>query len=916
MPLAPATGTGDPDALGGYLVSGRLGEGNQGVVYAADTPDGDAVAIKLLHPRFRLADERAERFLAALEPLVEAEHPHVPTLLDAGIHDGRPYVVHQRAHGFPLLANVSGTGLVDVVRGTARALESLHAAGIVHGHVKPGNILLGGDGPWLLDGGLVGALQAATVFSALVSTPEYISPEQVAGEEIGPPADVFAWASTVVFAATGHTPFSGDSVSEVLDRVFAGSPDLSGVPTRLRPLLIRCLAKQPEERPTMSEVVEVVAPPVKVAVLRAGAGAAADAASDVSATAGSSTGGEEGEASSASGSVVESEEAEDAVRGEVPGDGAGSGDEGEVAEDAGAVSGDAVDAENRTEEEPDIASEAETSEAETAEDTAVRDPESDGEPDRETGSPTDADLADLDVHTSEPEIASGAGADGEPPSGAETGSDPVAEPETGSEEGDGREREHAPAPERPATAEKASDRAEEPAQAEKSDEPEEDDDHGWSAPVPVGTVPAGTGASRRGKPAKRMLLGAGVAAVVAVPLWLTFGGGAELIARPRPVATAGIVNVDVTSPDATASPAPGIEDTAATAAPSPAQDTEDAANTATPSPGGTESETRRDDAVTWLGYGYRVRSLKLEAKVLSLAASEVDGRAVVVAGDADGAVRVWDTLTGDAVGEPLTGHRGAVRAVVTGTLGDRPIAVSGGEDGTVRVWNLKTGRAIGRPYKIRKEVSALAVVPGKRPLLAVATRDRVIRVFDLRSRKRVGRAMRGHTGAITALATAELKNRPVLLSAGRDKRIRVWDPVRGRPVGKPYRGHKRPVAALTTGMLNGRPVVVSAGAERPVRVWRLSDRATGRRPFTGPKRTIRALSGTTLAGRHTLVAGGEDGVLRAWDLATGKLRGKIEEAHDGSAVAVVPHVDSGGRLMIVSAGSDATVRIWRFGSLN
>src|SRR5690606_20513410 len=110
MPLAPATGTGDPDALGGYLVSGRLGEGNQGVVYAADTPDGDAVAIKLLHPRFRLADERAERFLAALEPLVEAEHPHVPTLLDAGIHDGRPYVVHQRAHGFPLLANVSGTG--------------------------------------------------------------------------------------------------------------------------------------------------------------------------------------------------------------------------------------------------------------------------------------------------------------------------------------------------------------------------------------------------------------------------------------------------------------------------------------------------------------------------------------------------------------------------------------------------------------------------------------------------------------------------------------------------------------------------------------------------------------------------------------------------------------------------------------
>ena len=88
----------------------------------------------------------------------------------------------------------------------------------------------------------------------------------------------------MVFAATGHTPFTGDSISEVLDRVFAGPPDLSGVPTRLRPLLTRCLAKQPEERPTMSEVVEVVAPPVKVAILGAGAGTAtaANASSDAS----------------------------------------------------------------------------------------------------------------------------------------------------------------------------------------------------------------------------------------------------------------------------------------------------------------------------------------------------------------------------------------------------------------------------------------------------------------------------------------------------------------------------------------------------------------------------------------------------------------------------------------------------------
>ncbi|GAA5074672.1 serine/threonine protein kinase [Thermocatellispora tengchongensis] len=732
MPLAPSSGTGDPDALGGYRISGRLGEGDQGVIYAADGPGDEPVAVKLLHPRFRLTGEGPERFLAAIDPLRDAEHPHTPRLLDAGIHDGRPYVVHTLAHGFPLSVNVSGDRLMDLVEGTAEALASLHGAGVVHRDVKPGNILLGGDGPWLLDAGIAAALDAATtMFSAVIGSPQYMSPEQVAGDEIGPASDVFSWAATMAFAATGRGPFEDDSVPAVLNRVFAAAPDLSAVREDLRLVLTRCLAKAPDARPTMPEVLTSL--PARPVVLAA------------------------------------------------------------------------ASPPPEPEPEPELEPEPEPA------------PEPEPEP--------------------EPEPASEPEPEAEPEAGA--GSEPEPEPEP------------EPMPE----------------------------------PTPM-PVPVPVAAPRR-RTGRKVLLGIGVAAVVGTPAWLVFGGGAQVVSGPRPVPTVGIVNqAGVATPEPSERP---VEEESA------------------PPPTGT----------SWLGYGFRVRSVRV-ADVRGLATAEVDGRPIVVTAGADGAVRRWELETGEPVGKPLKGHKGAVEAVAVTTLGGAPVAVSGGRDGTLRFWDLADGGQAARAYRLKGGgVTALAVVKaGRRTLLAAATADRRITVLDLKTRRPVGRPLRGHRGAIAALAAAETASgRPILVSGGRDETVRAWDPLRARPFGKPYHAHTRPVEALASGEIGGRPVVISAGQERAIRLWR-PDRLRSVRPaLAGPKGTVHALARAELDGRPTLIAASGDGVLRAWDLATGKLRGKIEEAHDGAATAVVPHVDEQGRLMLVSAGSDDALRIWRFGSL-
>ncbi|MFD1931934.1 serine/threonine protein kinase [Nonomuraea mangrovi] len=239
-------------SIGPYRVVRQLGEGGQGVVYLATAPDGRPVAVKTLREGFAGDDRFAKEIAAArrVEPFCIAQ------VLDASL-GGRPYIVTEYVEG-PSLHEAGrhlGADLQRLAISTATALAAIHRAGVVHRDFKPANVLLGRDGPRVIDFGIARATGSAlTVTSSIVGTPSYMAPEQLAGMEVGPSADVFAWAGVMVFAATGTPPFGRGSLPELIRRIQYGEPHLADVPDALRPIVADCLAKDPALRPTMQDV--------------------------------------------------------------------------------------------------------------------------------------------------------------------------------------------------------------------------------------------------------------------------------------------------------------------------------------------------------------------------------------------------------------------------------------------------------------------------------------------------------------------------------------------------------------------------------------------------------------------------------------------------------------------------------------
>jgi hypothetical protein len=252
-PLTPD----DPAELGRYRLAGRLGAGGQGVVYLANSPEGEQVAVKLLSTGDRQTRARLARELGALESIASFCTARV---LDASVDGPRPYVVSEFVEGPSLAERVDDRGplrggdLERLAVGTATALAAIHAAGVVHRDFKPANVLLGPDGPRVVDFGIARAEGAATMTSGLIGTPAYLSPEQIGGTVASSASDVFAWAATMLFAATGRSPFGADTVAAVLHRVLTTDPDLSSLPPRLGALIASCLSKDPSHRPAAREL--------------------------------------------------------------------------------------------------------------------------------------------------------------------------------------------------------------------------------------------------------------------------------------------------------------------------------------------------------------------------------------------------------------------------------------------------------------------------------------------------------------------------------------------------------------------------------------------------------------------------------------------------------------------------------------
>ncbi|WP_206068617.1 WD40 repeat domain-containing serine/threonine protein kinase [Nonomuraea composti] len=258
-PLRP----GDPQRLGGLELLGRLGEGGQGVVYLAKDHAGQHVAVKWLRPDLSGDQVSVERFLREVQVAQRVAPFCTAAVLGTGVEQDRPYIVSEFIEG-PSLQRVvqeegprAGSVLHRLAIGTATALAAIHQAGIVHRDFKPANVIIGADGPRVIDFGIARALNAtSTISSMVVGTPSYMPPEQIMGHTVGPAADMFSWASAMVFAASGRAPFGSDTMPAVINRVLNQQPDLSALGEGpLRDVVVACLSKDPAQRPTAEQVI-------------------------------------------------------------------------------------------------------------------------------------------------------------------------------------------------------------------------------------------------------------------------------------------------------------------------------------------------------------------------------------------------------------------------------------------------------------------------------------------------------------------------------------------------------------------------------------------------------------------------------------------------------------------------------------
>lgn len=255
----------DPPRIAGHRLLGRLGAGGMGVVYLGRTDTGALAAIKVILPEYAADDDFRTRFRREVEAARRVESPWAVPVTGADTEGEQPWLATAFVPGPALSEAVARCGPLPprsvrvLGRLLARALTSVHTAGLVHRDVKPGNVLLTVDGPRLIDFGIARAADATalTATGLLVGTPGFLSPEQAAGggTEAGPASDVFSLGCLLAYAATGRPPFGSGAVDALLYRTVHDEPDLAGVDDpELHALLAALLAKDPGARPTAADL--------------------------------------------------------------------------------------------------------------------------------------------------------------------------------------------------------------------------------------------------------------------------------------------------------------------------------------------------------------------------------------------------------------------------------------------------------------------------------------------------------------------------------------------------------------------------------------------------------------------------------------------------------------------------------------
>jgi Protein kinase domain len=253
----------DPARIGSFSLLGRLGAGAMGRVYLGRSAAGRVVAVKTIRSEYAEEADFQVRFAREVAAARRVSGVFTAAVVAADADAEVPWLAtaYVPAPSLDQLVNACGPLPVAAVRwlaaGCAEALESIHNAGLVHRDLKPSNVLVSPDGPRVIDFGVARAAEQVQLSTAhgSIGTPAYMAPEQARDTRSATAAsDIFSLGSTMLFAATGHAPYLGDSVTDILVRLATEPPDFSNLPDELVGLISRCLARDPDDRPTPEDL--------------------------------------------------------------------------------------------------------------------------------------------------------------------------------------------------------------------------------------------------------------------------------------------------------------------------------------------------------------------------------------------------------------------------------------------------------------------------------------------------------------------------------------------------------------------------------------------------------------------------------------------------------------------------------------
>ena len=254
----------DPRHVGPWTIHSRLGAGGMGVVFYASAPGYEGAALKVIRPGLLDAPATRDRFRREVAILRSVRDAHISEFLAADLESEPAWLAIEYVGGPTLRDEITENGPLPeeewwkLARGMAQALAVLDQHRITHRDLKPGNVILGENGPELIDFGIAHPEDATslTATGLVTGSPSWLSPEQATLEPIGPPSDIFALGSLLAYAATGRPPFGEGASVAVLMSIATREPDLVGIDPNRSALLQRMLAKDPTRRPTARQVLD------------------------------------------------------------------------------------------------------------------------------------------------------------------------------------------------------------------------------------------------------------------------------------------------------------------------------------------------------------------------------------------------------------------------------------------------------------------------------------------------------------------------------------------------------------------------------------------------------------------------------------------------------------------------------------